>query len=84
MLGSDAGIQEAKPMVTTITGIIPRITSSFRLAAVSVPAVAAAVLIIGAAGPAGATRLRREPGFLRRGSIAPISTGTTGPHGASR
>jgi hypothetical protein len=40
-------------MVTTVTGTIRRITSSSRLAAVAVAAVAAAVLI-GAAGPAGA------------------------------
>ena len=41
-------------MVTTITGIIRRINSSFRLAAIAVLAVATTVLLIGAAGSAGA------------------------------
>jgi Ice-binding-like len=41
-------------MVTTITGIIRTIISSFRLAAVAVLAVASTALLIGAAGAAGA------------------------------
>jgi hypothetical protein len=41
-------------MVTTITGIIRRITSQFRLAAIAVLALASAALLIGAAGSAGA------------------------------
>ena len=41
-------------MVTTITGIIRSITSSFRLAAIALLAVASAALLIGAAGSAGA------------------------------
>jgi hypothetical protein len=43
-----------KPMVTTITGIIRRITTSFRLAAITVLAVAATGLLIGVTGSAGA------------------------------
>jgi Ice-binding-like len=41
-------------MVTTITGIIRRINTSFRLAAIAVLAVASAALLVGAAGSAGA------------------------------
>jgi hypothetical protein len=63
---SAAEIQEAKPMVTTITGTIRRITSAFRLAAVAGLAVAAAVLI-GAAGWAGAATA---------GAAAPVPLGT--------
>jgi Ice-binding-like len=46
--------RKPKPMVTTITGIIRRITSPFRLAAIALLAVASTALLIGAAGSAGA------------------------------
>jgi hypothetical protein len=46
--------RKPKPMVTTITGIIRRITLPFRLAAIAVLAVATAALVIGSAGFAGA------------------------------
>jgi Ice-binding-like len=72
MIRPDADDQEAKPMVTTITGTIRRTTSSFRLAAVAVLAVATAVLL-GVAGPAGAVTAATA---ATAATSAPVPLGT--------
>jgi hypothetical protein len=54
IFGRTQMFRKLKPMVTTITGIIRRITTSFRLAAIAVLAVAATGLLIGVTGSAGA------------------------------
>jgi Ice-binding-like len=59
-------------MVTTITGIIRRITSSFRLAAIAFLGVATAALLIGAAGSAGAATAA---------TAAPVPLGTAAHFG---
>jgi hypothetical protein len=66
MIRPDADAQEAKPMVSTITGTIRRSTSSSRLAAVAALAVATAVLL-GVAGSAGA---------VTAATAAPVPLGT--------
>src|SRR3984957_14448206 len=53
--------RKRKPMLAMITGIIRRITSSFRLAAIAVLAVASTALLIGAAGSAGAATASTAP-----------------------
>ena len=57
-------------MVTTITGIIRRITSPFRLAAIAILAVVTTALLIGAAGFAGAAT-----------AAAPVPLGTAAHFG---
>ena len=59
-------------MVTTITGIIRRIISSFRLAAIAVLALASTALLIGAAGSAGAATAA---------AAAPVPLGTAAHFG---
>src|ERR1700684_4024969 len=62
--------RKPKPMVTTITGIIRRITSPFRLAASAILAVVTTALLIGAAGFAGAAT-----------AAAPVPLGTAAHFG---
>jgi hypothetical protein len=74
MIRPNADAQEAKPMATTITGTIPRVTSSFRLAAVAALAVATAFLI-GTAGSAGAVTVGSAVTAGPAGA-APVPLGT--------